>query len=157
MTGTDQTAFQDRYPDDVAHCYGCGRLNSEGLHVRTFWYGDQTVSRLTPDAKYSAMPGYVYGGLVASLIDCHGTGSAAGAAARRDGLAPNAPTPRFVTASLQVDYRKPTPMGIELVARGTITEITDRKVVVAITIDADDVTVATGQVIAVRMPEHLIS
>lgn len=152
-----EVAFQDRYPDDVAHCYGCGRLNPEGLHVRTFWDGEQTVSRLTPDARYTAMPGYVYGGLVASLIDCHGTGSASGATARRDALSADDPTPRFVTASLHVDYRKPTPMGVELVARGTIAEITDRKVIVDVTVNVDDVTVATGRVIAVRMPAHLIA
>lgn len=151
---SDQPAFQDLYPEDVAHCYGCGRLNSEGLQVRSFWDGDETVARLTPDPKYTAIPGFVYGGLLASFIDCHGTGSAAGAMARRDGADE---IPRFVTASLQVDYRRPTPMGVELLARGTIVEITDRKVVTDITVTADDVTVATGRVIAVRMPAHLTS
>ncbi|MFA5896987.1 MAG: PaaI family thioesterase, partial [Thermoplasmata archaeon] len=28
-------AFQDTYPDELAHCYGCGRLNEKGLHLRT--------------------------------------------------------------------------------------------------------------------------
>lgn len=145
-------AFQDRYPDDVAHCYGCGRLNFEGLQVRSFWNGEQTIARLTPDEKYTAIPGYVYGGLIASFVDCHGTGTAAAALARRDGTEE---LPRCVTASLHVDYRKPTPMGVELVARGTIVEVTDSKVVTDITVRADSVTVATGQVVAVRMPEHL--
>ena len=59
----DQVAFQDRYPEDVAHCYGCGRLNSAGLQVRSFWDGESsTIARLTPEAKYTAIPGYVYGG-----------------------------------------------------------------------------------------------
>lgn len=184
---SEPVAFQDDYPDDVAHCYGCGRLNSDGLHVRSFWDsdGEGTIARLLPDEKYLAIPGYVYGGLIASFIDCHGTGSAAAAMARRDsaanrpeegtegrdsatdGRAPatesateqatpaERPMPRFVTASLQVDYRAPTPMGVELVARGAIVEITDRKVVTDITLQAGDVTVATGRVIAVRMPEGL--
>ena len=30
-------AFQDHYPENVSHCYGCGRLNPEGLQIRTFW------------------------------------------------------------------------------------------------------------------------
>lgn len=161
--GEEGVAFQDNYPDDVAHCYGCGRLNSAGLQVRSFWDSDNegTIARLLPDEKYTAVPGYVYGGLLASFVDCHGTGTAAGAMARREGAGEHGDLgaralPRFVTASLQVDYRAPTPMGVELVARGAITEITDRKVVTDITVDAGDVTVATGRVIAVRMPEGLL-
>lgn len=156
-------AFQDEYPDDVAHCYGCGRLSDEGLHVRSFWDdgGEGTVARLLPDEKYTAVPGYVYGGLIASFIDCHGTGTAAAAMARREaaaaeGDADGRALPRFVTASLHVDYRAPTPMGVELVARGTVVEITDRKVVTDITLQAAGITVATGRVVAVRMPEGLL-
>ena len=155
MNLNDSPAFQDFYPEDVAHCYGCGRRNDEGLHVRSCWDGVETVAVLVPAAKYTAIPGYVYGGLVASLIDCHGTGSAAGAMARRRGLSLDAAPPRFVTASLHVDFIAPTPMGVELEARGTIQEITDRKVVTAITVTADDVTVATGKVVAVEMPRGM--
>lgn len=147
-------AVQDDYPDDLAHCYGCGRLNAAGLHVRTCWDGDETVAELSPRPEHTAIPGYVYGGLIASLIDCHGTGSAAAAAARRD----NTPTdpPRFVTASLKVDYQRPTPMGVPLVARGRIVELKERKVVVDIRVTANGETCATGQVVAVRMPESMI-
>lgn len=160
--GVGPVAFQDEYPDDVAHCYGCGRLNAEGLHVRSFWddSGAGTIARLLPDEKYTAVPGYVYGGLIASFIDCHGTGTAAAAMARRyaaaEGDVGEQAPPRFVTASLHVDYRAPTPMGVELVARGTVAEITDRKVVTDITLQAAGVTVATGRVVAVRMPAGLL-
>ena len=33
--GQPGPAIQDFYPDDLAVCYGCGRLNAEGMHVRT--------------------------------------------------------------------------------------------------------------------------
>jgi hypothetical protein len=36
-------AVQDYYPDDVAHCYGCGKLNEHGHQIKTFWEGDETV------------------------------------------------------------------------------------------------------------------
>ena len=79
--------------------------------------------------------------------------------ARRDGVGDGEEVPRFVTASLQVDYRKPTPMGVELAARGEIVEITEKKVVVDITVSAGEgeaaVVVATGRVVAVRMPSTL--
>ena len=99
-------AFQDYYPDDVAHCFGCGRLNEHGHQLKTYWDGDETVTRYRPQPYHTAVPGYVYGGLVASLIDCHGTGTAAAAAARLAGLeldwttAPSGQAPRYVTAAL---------------------------------------------------------
>ena len=150
---TDDTpAIQDFYPDDAAHCYGCGRLNQMGLRLRTRWDGDETVTRFTPEPHHTAIPGSVYGGLVASLLDCHGTGSASAAALRREGKEiGEAASPRFVTAALHVDFLKPTPLGPELEIRGRIVEIKERKVVVEETLSADGVVTARGQVIAVRI------
>lgn len=67
MTEQIKHAIQDDYPDDVAHCYGCGRLNKDGHHFRTGWDGDQTVTIYTPKPVHTAIPGFVYGGLMASL------------------------------------------------------------------------------------------
>src|SRR5512136_1221895 len=121
-------AVQDFYPDDFAHCYGCGRLNAHGLHVRTTWDGDETVARFTPRPEHMALPGFVYGGLLASLIDCHAMGTAAAAAERDAGRAiGDGPMPRFVTGSLKVDYLKPTPLGPELEIRARVTSSSERK------------------------------
>ena len=153
----ETAAIQDFYPDDLAHCYGCGRLNEHGLHVRSSWYGDETVAILTPRPYHTAIPGYVYGGLLASLVDCHGTGSAALAAYRAAGRAPDTLPPlRFVTASLKVDYLRPTPLGVPLTARGKIVEVKPRKVVVDVTVTANDEVCARGNVVAVLMPESML-
>ncbi len=149
-------AIQDHYPDDLAHCYGCGRLNEHGLHVRSAWDGDETVATITPRPYHTAVSGYVYGGLIASLVDCHGTGSAALAAYRAAGREPGTPPPlRFVTASLTVDYLRPTPMGVPLVARGRIVEVKEKKVIVEIEVSDGGELCARGRVIAVRMPESM--
>lgn len=148
-------AIQDRYPDDVAHCYGCGRLNTEGHRLQTRWDGEETVSRFTPESYHTAIPGYVYGGLLASLVDCHGTGTAAAVAARAAGLGEDEPAPRFVTASLSVDFLKPTPLGPELEIRGRAVETGPRKVVVEATVTAGGDVTVRGRVVAVRMPEGL--
>lgn len=155
--GNDRRAVQDFYPEDVAHCYGCGRLNEEGIQLKTVWEGEETVSRYTPRSYHTAIPGYVYGGLIASLFDCHGTGGAAAAALKREGREiGDGEAPRFVTASLQVDFLKPTPLGPELEVRGRVQEITDRKVVLEETLSANGVVTARGKVIAVPMPEGMI-
>jgi acyl-coenzyme A thioesterase PaaI-like protein len=149
-------AIQDFYPDDYAHCYGCGRLNAHGLHVRSWWEGEETAARFTPRPEHMAMPGFVYGGLIASLIDCHAMGTAAAAAERAAGRAiGEAPSPRFVTASLKVDYLKPTPMGPELVIRARVVERSERKAIIAVTVSAAGTVTARGDVVAVRRPEGM--
>ncbi|HAO32063.1 MAG TPA: PaaI family thioesterase [Candidatus Competibacter sp.] len=153
-----QDAFQDTYPDEYSHCYGCGRLNAEGLHLKSRWDGDESVAIIEPRPYFTGIPEFVYGGLLASLIDCHGTGTASAAAYRAAGRPMGSePYLRFVTASLHVDFDKPTPMGAPLELRGRIQEIKDRKVVVNITIAAGGEVVVRGEVVAVRIPDEMKS
>ncbi|WP_066173764.1 PaaI family thioesterase [Bacillus marinisedimentorum] len=155
MKETDQKAIQDIYPDDFAWCYGCGRLNESGHHFRTRWDGDKTVTEYTPEPEHTAIPGFVYGGLIASLIDCHGTGSAALALHRKNGheAGDGALPPRFVTASLHVDYLKPTPHGTALKAVGSVEEVHPKKWKVYVDVYAGETLCVKGEVVAVVMPE----
>jgi len=147
-------AFQDHYPENVAHCYGCGRLNKHGHQIRTEWDGDETVTRYTPQPYETSVPGFAYGGLIASLIDCHSTGTAAAAMYRQEGRDLNTlPAFRFVTGSLHVDYLKPTPIDGPIEIRGRVKEIKGRKVIVETSVLAGGVTRARGEVVAVQMPE----
>lgn len=153
----EQTAFQDYYPDQLSYCYGCGRLNEHGLQIKSYWDGDETVCVFEPKPYHTAIPGYVYGGLIASLIDCHSTGTAAAAAYRAEGRAMNSePALRFLTASLHVDYLRPTPIEGPLEVRGTIKEVKGRKVVVTTTLSAGGQVCARGEVVAVQMPDDLL-
>jgi acyl-coenzyme A thioesterase PaaI-like protein len=149
-----EKAIQDYYPDDFAHCYGCGRLNAHGLRLRSGWDGDETIAYFMPQPHHVAVPGFVYGGLIASLLDCHAMGTAAAAIERAAGRAiGDGPAPRFVTAALHVDYLKPTPIGPTLEIRGRVTSMTDRKAIVEATLVASGVVTARAKVVAVRMPE----
>lgn len=152
-------AIQDNYPDDFAWCYGCGRLNEKGHHFRTGWQGEQhTVTIFNPSEEHMALPGFVYGGVIASLIDCHGTGSAALALHRKNGheVGDETDSPRFVTASLKVDFFKPTPHGVPLKAIGTVQEIHPKKWKVETDVFANDTLCAHGEVIAVVMPNTFL-
>jgi acyl-coenzyme A thioesterase PaaI-like protein len=152
-----EPAFQDLYLEDYSHCYGCGRLNPEGLQIKTHWEGEESVTRFTPRPYHIAVPGFVYGGLLASLLDCHGTGTAAAAAARAQGRALDSDPPlRYVTASLKVDYLRPTPMGVVLEIRGRAKEVKGRKVVVEATLYANGVATVKGEIIAVQLPETFL-
>ena len=116
----EQKAFQDFYDDEVSYCYGCGRLNEQGLQIKSYWDGDEAVCHFKPKPYYTAIPRYVYGGLIASLIDCHSTGTASAAAYRQAGREMGTePSYRYVTASLRVDYLKPTPINEILMLQQT--------------------------------------
>jgi len=156
MINFENIAVQDFYPDDVSHCYGCGKLNEHGHQIKSYVEGDETVAKFTPKDYHTAIPGYVYGGLLASLIDCHGTGTAAIAAYKNEGRSFDSQPPfRFVTASLQVNYLKPTPMGVELEIRGKVKEIKGKKVISEISLSANGVVTVKGEVVAVQMPESM--
>jgi len=147
-------AFQDYYPDHLAHCYGCGRLNEHGHRITTYWDGDESLTRFTPREYHIAVPGFVYGGLLASLIDCHSTASAAAAMYRsEDREMDSLPAFRFVTGSLQVRYLKATPLGPELVIRGRVKEISGRKVTIESTVSVKNVVTVRGEVVAIQMPD----
>ena len=111
----------------------------------------------TPRPYHIAIPGYVYGGLIASIIDCHGTGTASAAFYRAEGREMGSEPPvRFVTAALHVDFKRPTPMGVPLEVRGKVKEIKGRKVVVTATVTANGELCAEGEVVAVQMPENMM-
>jgi acyl-coenzyme A thioesterase PaaI-like protein len=120
------------------------------------WRGDVTVATFAPRAGQVAVPGFVYGGLIASLIDCHAMGTAAAsverAAGRDIGLGP---APRYVTASLHVEFLKPTPHGPELELVAHATAIAGRKVTVQVEVRADGILTASATVIAVAMPDSM--
>lgn len=148
-------AIQDHYPDDVSHCYGCGRLNEVGHQIKTRLDADHTITDFTPEPFHTAIPGLAYGGLIASIIDCHSTGSAAIFAMRKSGTEVGSEeSPRFVTAHLEVDYLAPTPLA-PMQLTGTEIEIKGRKVTVDTDLSVDGVVTARGHAILVEMPDGL--
>jgi acyl-coenzyme A thioesterase PaaI-like protein len=149
-------AFQDFYPDEFAQCYGCGRMNHQGRHLRSFWDGEETVAHYTPMPYEIALPGFVNGGVLASLIDCHATGTAAAVAYRSEGRKMGTlPAHRFVTGSLHVDFLSPTPLGPPLEIRGRLESIEGRHIVVDATISVEGRVTVRGRVLSVEIPASM--
>jgi len=153
---TTLLAIQDTYPSDVAHCYGCGRLNEHGYQIKTRPHGEGTLTEFVPEPFHTAIPGYIYGGLIASLIDCHSTGSAAVFAMSDAGVEIGSePSPRFLTAHLEVDYLLPTPLeSVTLI--GKAVEVQDRKITVVTEFIVAGRVTARGYAVLVKMPEGMI-
>lgn len=148
----EQRAFQDEFVGN--YCFGCGSLNPQGLHLKSYWAGDETVCTWRPDPAHMAGPrGILNGGIIATIIDCHSVCTAIADAYRREGRALNSePLIWYATGTLQVSYLRPTPIHAEISLRARITESTDRKTVVLCSLWAREEECARGQVTAVRVP-----
>lgn len=150
-----QSYIQQEYPDEFAHCYGCGRLNDHGLHIQSTWHGDHAIAVYLPKPHHIAVPGFVYGGLIASIMDCHAMATAAAATIQAEGESLDRATLRFVTGTLHVEYLNPTPLGVPLTVRAYVQEQKGRKITLSLTMTANDVETARGQVIAIRIPDTM--
>lgn len=152
-----EKAFQDYYAPGFSHCYGCGPANEHGLHIKSYWLDEEkqeTVAHFTPQPWHTGgYPGNVYGGLIAALLDCHGNGSALAAGYRHEGRAMDSePALRYVTGNLTLNFKKPTPIGCELEMRARITEVTERKVAMQVSLLARGETTVEGTMLCVRLP-----
>ncbi len=145
-------ALQDAWPD--ATCYGCGPANPAGLRIKSYWSSDgsEVVCVFQPEPKYNAgFPNVMYGGLVASLIDCHSIWTAIAATYRSEGREHGSPPAiSYVTGSLNVRYLQPTPLDQPVVLRARVTELHPRKAMVACDLYSGGAKTAEGQVMAVR-------
>ncbi|RLE14119.1 MAG: PaaI family thioesterase [Actinobacteria bacterium] len=146
--------IQDTYPEDACHCYGCGTLNEHGFRIKTRLDGETTITDFQPGPQHIAFTGVTYGGLIASVIDCHSAGSAAIFAMRRAGIAIGSePSPRFVTAHLEVDYLAPTPLA-QMRIVGRLVEMTDRKAIVESDLLVGGDVTARGSAVLVRVKDE---
>lgn len=121
-----QRAIQDQLVGN--YCWGCGADNPKGLQLKSFWDGTAgvAVARWTPASEHAAGPRhFLNGGIIATLLDCHGVCTAIADAYRREERAiGTAPDLWFATASMSIDYLRPTPLGeaVELTSRVTTHE-----------------------------------
>ena len=146
------TAIQDQLRDN--HCYGCGADNQKGLRIKSHWQGDECVCRYMPRPEQCAGPlHYVYGGIIASLIDCHSCNTAMSNYYRLEGRAVGSdPEIWCVTGRLTVNYRAPTPIDAEIEVRARIVEAGERKTIVHSRVYSGDQLTADGEVVVVRVP-----
>ena len=146
------TAIQDRLEGN--HCYGCGADNDKGLQIKSHWQGDECICRYRPRPEQCAGPEqYVYGGTIASLIDCHSVGTALSNYYKLEGREVGDGEEIWcVTGKLTVNYLAPTPIDRELELRSRIEEVGERKTLVKCEVYSGDTQTAKGEVIAVRVP-----
>jgi acyl-coenzyme A thioesterase PaaI-like protein len=147
----DRIAFQDQ--GTVQYCYGCGADNDSGLRIKSFWDGDEAVAIWQPQPHHCGGTRHtVYGGIIASLIDCHSLNLAIAHAYRAE-QRPIGSAPRigYVTANMSVSYLKPTPIDRPIELRARMSKLEGRKAWVNCTLSSAGEVRAIGEVLGIRV------
>ena len=97
-------------------CFGCGEANVTGLQLQFMLAPDGTVVCLAtiPDA-FEGHPGYLHGGIIATLLD-----ESMSKSVRAKGLT-------AMTRHMEVDYRRPVPSGKPIRLEGRMVRSEGRK------------------------------
>jgi acyl-coenzyme A thioesterase PaaI-like protein len=144
----DGPSLQERFAPH-GRCFGCGPSNEHGLRIRSFEAADASVvAQWQPRPEHEAFDGFVNGGILGTLIDCHSNWTAIAALIARDG---SSTAPSTVTADYSIRFRRPTPSDRPLRVIGRAIEVGDDRVTVESTIEVDGVTTAMGRATFVRV------
>jgi len=132
-------------------CFGCGSLNEQGLQIKSHWQGDELVCRWRPPPHHIGHPGLVYGGTIASIVDCHSIWTALATWCRETGTDIVAGPPPFVTGKLCVSYLRPARIDEDLELRARVVDAGGRRSTVACRVLQGAEACAVAEVVAVRI------
>jgi uncharacterized protein (TIGR00369 family) len=97
-------------------CFGCGPANPGGLQLEFLLAADGlVVCSVTIPAAFDGHPGYLHGGIIATLLD-----ETMSKSVRALGLT-------AMTRHLEVDYRRPVPSGAPIRMEGRVVRSEGRK------------------------------
>ena len=157
---TKKIAIQDTYGERFQYCWGCGAKNEEGLHIKSYPTDDgkKVVAWVKPNKAFTGgVPNNLFGGMIAMIFDCHGTASAAFFKHNAKGLDLTEDTviERFITAHLEVDFKKPTPMNEEVEVEASLEDLGERKAVINMVLMAKGEVRAKAKMVAVAVKDNM--
>jgi acyl-coenzyme A thioesterase PaaI-like protein len=135
------------------HCFGCSPDNPHGHQIKSLWDGQRATCAFTPQPWHCAgSPHYVYGGLIASVIDCHSICTAIADAYTRAGRpVGEGEHILYVTGKLDISYRRSAPIAGPLALDARVVEASERKSRVLCSLQVDGQECALGELVAVRV------
>ncbi len=146
-----ELSFQDHWQHN--NCWGCGCGNEHGHQIKSFWSGDEAICTWTAEKYHKAGPdNYLNGGVIATIIDCHSICTAIADRYREEDRELDSKPPIWcVTASMKIDYHKPTPIDRQVTLKAKVVKREGKKSLVSCTLYSDDIKCAEAEVLAVRV------
>jgi acyl-coenzyme A thioesterase PaaI-like protein len=137
------------------YCWGCGADNPSGLHLKSYWDGKVALADWIASDEYAAGPRhFLNGGIIATLLDCHGVCTAIASAYQREARDIGTdPEIWYATTSMSVEYQRPVPINSAVQLRAHVAAHEDRIVTVTCVLSVDAKDRAQASVRSVRVPD----
>jgi acyl-coenzyme A thioesterase PaaI-like protein len=131
-------SLQERYFPDLP-CFGCGPANEKGLQLRSYLRADGIVTALfTPWPEHDNGLGFLNGGIIATVLDCHSAAAVTHEAFAQNWLPlPGAALP-YVTAGLEVSYLRPAPLTDTVALYAEVVESTEAQISAHVWLEWED-------------------
>ena len=147
--GMGEESVQEQHaPNSI--CFGCGPANSDGLRIRSFPIENGLEMTFQTEDFHQAFPGMINGGIIGTLLDCHGNWTAAMAIMANRG---EEEPPCTVTARYTVKLRRPTPHGVPLHITSQVESVEGNRAEIRMTLTADGEVCAQGDGLFVAVKE----
>lgn len=141
MDEIGEMSMQEKFaPNSI--CFGCGPANEKGLKIKSYRNNEGLEMEFETSEEHQAFPGIINGGIIGTLLDCHGNWVAAIALMDEEG---SENPPCTVTASYSINLRRPTPANSKLNIKGKVIEIKGKMVKVALEMKVEEKICATGE------------
>ena len=145
-----KATIQDEWPEVASFCWGCGKNNDHGLQLKSYWDDDEIVATFIPKEHHLAFPGILNGGIIATIIDCHGTGTANAYGYKIAG-SESGEHFMYVTGSIFVKYLRPTPLNKPVTLRAKVEKVEGNRISVSCSLYSEETLCATGEILTVRV------
>lgn len=141
MDEIGEMSMQEKFaPNSI--CFGCGPANEKGLKIKSYRNNEGLEMEFETSEEHQAFPGIINGGIIGTLLDCHGNWVAAIALMDEEG---DEKPPCTVTASYSINLRRPTPANSKLNIKGKVIEIKGKMVKVELEMKVGEKICATGE------------
>ena len=130
MHSVSEESLQERFWPTMT-CFGCGPANVKGLQLRSFAAADGTVAEFQPWPEHDNGLGFLNGGIICTVLDCH-SATPMMLEAQRLGLIGDTGMLPYVTAGLEVRYLRPTPLQEPLHLFAAVREVGESAITVAV-------------------------
>jgi acyl-coenzyme A thioesterase PaaI-like protein len=122
-------SIQERLYPEIG-CFGCGQANAKGLRLRSYLDGDGVVATFMPWPEHDNGLGYLNGGIISTVLDCHSAAAVMLEADRRGWVALGSAPLSFVTAGLDVQFRRPAPLLEPSLLRASLVAVDENEMTV---------------------------
>lgn len=124
-------SIQELLFPDLA-CFGCGPANADGLHLRSYPGDGVVTASFTPWPVHDNGLGYLNGGIISTVLDCHSAAAVMWEAERRGWPPLPGADLAYVTAGLDVRFLRPSPLRETVELRATVTSASEAEIASAV-------------------------